>query len=160
MVDGAYLVTRKVRMLVETWDRTSLVEQETIIGRNKGEGAPLSGAKEYDEPDFTSTAADGEPAIAMDAHVRLAHQSLHSGARLLRRGYNFVDGSDGLGRLNAGLFFMAYQRDPRRQFVPIQSMLARQDALNEYIRHVSSGIFACPGGVQDADDFWGRALFA
>jgi deferrochelatase/peroxidase EfeB len=147
-------------MLVETWDRTSLIEQQTIIGRDKGEGAPLGGAKEFDEPDFTSTGADGDPAIATDAHVRLAHPTLHNGARLLRRGYNFVDGSDGLGRLNAGLFFMAYQRDPRKQFVPIQSMLARQDALNEYIRHVSSGIFACPGGVRDAQDYWGRVLFA
>jgi deferrochelatase/peroxidase EfeB len=160
MADGAYLVTRKIRMLVETWDRTSLLEQQTIIGRDKGEGAPLGGAKEFDEPDFASTGADGGPAIATDAHVRLAHPTLHNGARLLRRGYNFVDGSDGLGRLNAGLFFMAYQRDPRKQFVPIQSMLARQDALNEYIRHVSSGIFACPGGVRDAQDYWGRVLFA
>jgi deferrochelatase/peroxidase EfeB len=70
-----------------------------------------------------------------------------------------VDGSDGLGRLNAGLFFMAYQRDPRRQFVPVQTQLARHDVLNEYIRHVSSGVFACPAGVRGADDFWGRALF-
>jgi deferrochelatase/peroxidase EfeB len=78
---------------------------------------------------------------------------------MLRRGYNFVDGSDGLGRLDAGLFFMAYQRDPQRQFVPVQTRLARHDVLNEYIRHVSSGVFACPPGVRDATDYWGRALF-
>jgi len=41
----------------------------------------------------------------------------------------------------------------------VQSRLARQDALNEYIRHVSSGLFACPPGVRDATDFWGRTLF-
>jgi deferrochelatase/peroxidase EfeB len=70
-----------------------------------------------------------------------------------------VDGSDALGRLNAGLFFMAYQRDPRKQFVPIQSMLAKMDAMNEYVRHVSSGLFACPGGVSGPGDYWGRALF-
>jgi deferrochelatase/peroxidase EfeB len=91
--------------------------------------------------------------------VRLAHQQFNDGARLLRRGYNFVDGSDGLGRLDAGLFFIAYQRDPRKQFVPIQTRLSRQDALNEYIRHTSSGLFACPPGVPAADDYWGRALF-
>jgi deferrochelatase/peroxidase EfeB len=92
------------------------------------------------------------------AHVRLAHESSNDGARLLRRGYNFVDGTDGFGRLDAGLFFIAYQRDPRRQFVPIQRSLAQRDALNEYIRHVSSGLFACPPGVRDRADWWGRVL--
>jgi deferrochelatase/peroxidase EfeB len=168
MTGGSYVVTRKIRMLIETWDRTSLGEQEAIIGRDKGEGAPLSGkkdagssgrAKEHDEPVFSAVGTDGEPIIALDAHVRLAHHETNDGARLLRRGYNFVDGSDGLGRLDAGLFFIAYQRDPRHQFVPVQTRLARQDALNEYIRHVSSGLFACPPGIKAADDYWGRALF-
>lgn len=98
--------------------------------------------------------------IAETAHVRLAHPSMNNGAHLLRRGYNFVDGSDGLGRLDAGLFFIAYQRDPRKQFVPIQTRLARNDAMNEYLRHVSSAIFACPPGVRDAADWWGRTLFS
>jgi deferrochelatase/peroxidase EfeB len=62
-----------------------------------------------------------------------------------------VDGSDGLGRLDAGLFFIAYQ--------PIQLSLAKGDSLNEYIKHVSSGLFACPSGVRDAGDYWGRDLF-
>jgi deferrochelatase/peroxidase EfeB len=91
--------------------------------------------------------------------VRLAHPDLHGGARLLRRGYNFVDGSDGLGQLAAGLFFIAYQRDPRTQFVPIQQSLADSDALNEYIVHVSSALFACPPGVAP-DGWWGETLFA
>jgi deferrochelatase/peroxidase EfeB len=154
MTGGSYLVVRKIRMLVETWDRTSLAEQEAIIGRTKGEGAPLTGLTEFDEPDLA------RDAILPDAHVRLAHPTRHGGARLLRRGYNFVDGSDGLGRLNAGLFFIAYQRDPRRQFIPIQTALARHDAMNEYVRHVSSGVFACPPGLPAADDFWGRSLFS
>ncbi|TYB55030.1 deferrochelatase/peroxidase EfeB [Nonomuraea sp. PA05] len=160
MAGGAYLVTRKIRMMIETWDRTSLAEQEQIIGRNKGEGAPLGRAAEFDELDFAARGPDGQPRIGEVAHVRLAHPSFHGQARLLRRGYNFVDGSDGLGRLDAGLFFIAYQRDPRRQFVPIQLSLARADVLNEYIRHVSSGLFACPPGVRDASDHWGRRLFA
>jgi deferrochelatase/peroxidase EfeB len=160
MTGGSYMVTRKIRMLVEPWDRTSLGEQETIIGRSKGEGAPLGLTKEFDEPDFTIVGSDGEPMIPKTAHVRLAHPTVNKGARLLRRGYNFVDGSDGLGRLNAGLFFIAYQRDPRTQFVPIQLNLARHDDMNEYVRHVSSALFACPPGVTGPDDFWGRALFA
>lgn len=152
MTGGSYLVTRKIRMMIETWDRTSLVEQEDIFGRDKGEGAPVGGKKEFDPVDL--------PAMKADAHVRLAHPSTNGEAHLLRRGYNYVDGSDGLGRLDAGLFFIAYQRDPRKQFVPVQMNLARNDALNEYIKHVSSGVFACPPGVVDAGDYWGRALFA
>lgn len=152
MTGGSYLVTRKIRMMIETWDRTSLTEQEAIVGRTKGEGAPLGRTAEHDEPDLTSDA------IAKDAHVRLAHPTQNNNARLLRRGYNFVDGSDGLGRLNAGLFFIAYQRDPRRGFIPVQTSLARHDSMNEYIRHVSSAVFACPPGLAAADDFWGRSL--
>ncbi|WP_194823528.1 iron uptake transporter deferrochelatase/peroxidase subunit [Micromonospora sp. S-DT3-3-22] len=159
MTGGSYLVTRKIRMQIETWDRSSLAEQEQIVGRTKGSGAPLGRRDEFDEPDFAAKGDDGQPVIAVDSHVRLAHPTLNDGARLLRRGYNYVDGSDGLGRLDAGLFFMAYQRDPRRQFVPIQTRLARNDAMNEYLRHVSSGLFACPPGVRDAADWWGRALF-
>jgi deferrochelatase/peroxidase EfeB len=160
MTGGSYAVTRKVRMLIESWDRTSLGEQEDIIGRTKGEGAALGQAKEFDEIDLTARNGDGDPTVPVDAHIRLAHPDVNKGARLLRRGYNFVDGSDGLGRLNAGLFFIAYQRDPRTAFVPVQMNLARKDAMNEYVRHVSSGLFACPPGVTGADDFWGRALFA
>ncbi|WFE38554.1 iron uptake transporter deferrochelatase/peroxidase subunit [Micromonospora sp. WMMD998] len=160
MTGGSYLVTRKIRMLIETWDRSPLAEQEMIVGRTKGSGAPLGRRDEFDEPDFAAKGDDGEPAIAESAHVRLAHPDQNDGARLLRRGYNFVDGSDGLGRLDAGLFFIAYQRDPRKQFVPIQTRLARNDAMNEYLRHVSSGLFACPPGVRDAADWWGRDLFS
>ena len=79
--------------------------------------------------------------------MRLAHASSNNGAVLLRRGYNFVDGSDELGRLSAGLFFIAFQRDPRTQFVPIQRNLSGNDAMNEYVQHVGSGIFAVPPGA-------------
>jgi len=160
MTGGAYLVSRKIRMLVETWDRTSLAEQEAIVGRSKGVGAPLGKTGEFDEPDLAAKGADGELLLATTSHVRLAHPTVNGGARLLRRGYNFVDGSDGLGRLNAGLFFIAYQRDPRKQFVPIQRNLSRTDDMNEYLKPVSQALFACPPGVTGPDDHWGRALFA
>ncbi|MEV4533843.1 iron uptake transporter deferrochelatase/peroxidase subunit [Asanoa sp. NPDC049518] len=160
MDGGSYLVARKIRMTIETWDRTSLGEQEEIVGRAKGTGAPLGHQNEFDELDFTVKGPNGEPAIADVAHVKLAHHSQNGGARILRRGYNFVDGSDGLGRLNAGLFFISFQRDAHKQFVPIQLNLARHDVMNEYIRHVSSALFACPPGVRDGGDYWGRALFS
>jgi deferrochelatase/peroxidase EfeB len=157
MVGGSYLVSRRIRMTIETWDRTSLREQEAVIGRHKGSGAPLGLAAEHDEPDFAARDTDGTLTIPADAHVRLAHPDHNDGAHLLRRGYSFADGIDRLGRMDAGLFFLAYQRDPRRQFVPIQQRLSRLDSLNEYIRHESSGLWACPPGVA-ADGHWGDTL--
>jgi deferrochelatase/peroxidase EfeB len=159
MTGGSYLVTRKIRMTVETWDRSSLAEQEAIIGRTKGSGAPRAGTDEFADVDFTAVGADGELLLPKTSHVRLAHPQTNKGARLLRRGYNFVDGSDGLGRLDAGLFFIAYQRDPRTAFIPIQRSLAANDDMNEYTRHVSSGLFACPPGLSGPSDYWGSALF-
>jgi deferrochelatase/peroxidase EfeB len=159
MVGGSFLVSRRIRMNIEIWDRTSLGEQESIIGRGKGTGAPLGKADEFDAIDFNAKGSDGNPKVAKDSHVRLAHPQFNNGAELLRRGYNFVDGSDGLGRLDAGLFFLAYQRDPRKQFIPIQQQLSRSDTMNEYIVHVGSGIFACPGGVTPGG-YWGDKLFA
>jgi deferrochelatase/peroxidase EfeB len=100
MDGGSYLVARRIRMNIEPWDRTSLQEQEDIFGRDKGEGAPVGKAKERDEPFLK--------AMLPDAHVRLAHPDSNHGATLLRRGYSFTDGTDGLGRLEAGLFFLAY----------------------------------------------------
>ncbi len=161
LVGGSYLVTRKINMRIETWDRESLSGQEAIIGRTKGSGGPLSGGDEFDEIDFDKEDEAGDPAIALKSHVRLAHPDFNQGAKLLRRGYNFVDGSNGLGQLSAGLFFISYQRDPEKQFVQVQRSLAglQNDLLNEYIVHVGSGLFACPPGVTK-DGYWGEKLFA
>ncbi len=161
LVGGSYLVTRKIDMRIEIWDREPLEGQETIIGRTKGSGGPLSGGDEFAEIDFKKKGEDGKPLIDMKSHVRLAHPDFNKGAKLLRRGYNFVDGSNGLGQLSAGLFFIAYQRDPEKQFVQVQRSLAgsQNDVLNEYIVHVGSGLFACPPGVSK-DGYWGEKLFA
>lgn len=66
--------------------------------------------------------------------------------RILRRGYNYVDGNNAYGRLDVGLFFLSFQRSPA-QFITIQRALAT-DVLNEHIRHVGSAIFAVPPGAK------------
>ncbi|NMO03648.1 deferrochelatase/peroxidase EfeB [Gordonia sp. TBRC 11910] len=157
MTGGSYLVARRIRMHIERWDRTSLFEQEAVIGRTKGDGAPLGQTGEFDAPNFQLS--DGTaPVIPRTAHVRLAHADNLGGVKLLRRGYNFTDGSDGFGHLDAGLFFIAFCRDPHRQFVPMQQALAERDGLNEYITHVGSALFGCPPGV-GAGQWWGQTLF-
>lgn len=159
MAGGSYLVARRIRMHIEIWDRTTLQEQQEIIGRDKGEGAPLGRKAEFDTLDFDAKGADGKPAIPVDAHVALAHESRLNGIRILRRGYNFTDGSDGVGHLDAGLFFIGFMRDAHTQFVPMQRSLAAKDGLNEYIEHTGSAIFACPPGL-GPDEHWGQDLFS
>ncbi len=156
---GSYLVARKIRMTLETWDRASLNEQETITGRDKKEGAPLSGGTEFTDPDFASTGSDGSPLIPHDSHVYLANPEQNSGARMLRRGYNYVDGTTELGQLDAGLFFICFQSTPQT-FINVQNRLAQNDAMNEYIRHISSAVFAVPPGVTTSDGYIGQGLFS
>jgi deferrochelatase/peroxidase EfeB len=98
--------------------------------------------------------------IPADAHIRLAAPASNDDARMLRRGFSFTDGIDPVrNQLDAGLFFIAFQRDPRRQFVPVQERLGQEDALNEYIRHTGSGLFACPPGTR-LGGYVGERLFA
>jgi deferrochelatase/peroxidase EfeB len=147
MRGGTYMVTRRIRMLLEVWDRASLQDQERTIGRHKYSGAPLGGREEF-EPLPLDAERGGHPLIPADAHVRLASARENGGARILRRGYSFTDGVDeGLGELEAGLFFISFQRHPE-QFVAIQRRLGSTDALNEYIKHVGSALFAIPPGPQ------------
>ncbi|MGH3138605.1 MAG: Dyp-type peroxidase, partial [Gaiellales bacterium] len=149
MRGGTYVVTRRVRMLIETWDRSTLDDQEQTIGRRKLSGAPLTGRHEHDHVDLHVVKADGEPVIAADAHIRLAAPSTNGGERILRRGYSFTDGIDpATGELDAGLFFIAFQRDPHAQFAAIQRRLGSVEALAEYIKHTSSALFAIARGVR------------
>jgi deferrochelatase/peroxidase EfeB len=137
---GTYMVTRRIRMLIEVWDRASLDDQEQTIGRRKESGAPFGRADEFDRVDLART--------PLDAHIRLAAPAEHRGRRILRRGYSFTDGMDTeLGQLDAGLFFVSFQNDPSA-FVEIQRRLAGTDALDEYIKHTGSAVFACPPGAR------------
>jgi deferrochelatase/peroxidase EfeB len=149
MRGGSYMVTRRIRMLLEIWDRSPLEDQEQTIGRAKYSGAPLGGKDEFEPLPLDAKQSSGLPTIPVDAHVRLASAQANDGERILRRGYSFTDGVDeSLGELEAGLFFIAFQRDPERQFVAIQRRLGSNDALNEYIKHVGSAVFAVPPGAR------------
>jgi len=158
LAGGSYLVARRINMHIEPWDRTSMREQELLIGRDRLEGAPLSGGTEFTELDLDVQGREG-PLIAIDAHVRLAHHTQNKGVKLFRRGYNFTDGTNALGRLDAGLFFIAFVRNPDEHYIPMQTQLSSQDALMEYLQHTGSGLFAVPPGVTSKDGFIGEGLF-
>jgi deferrochelatase/peroxidase EfeB len=157
---GTYVVARRIRMLIESWDRDYLADQENVIGRRKVSGAPLTGDQEFDTPDLAAKGADGQPVIPVDAHIRLAAPETNGGQHMLRRGYAYTDGIDPrTGFLDAGLFFVAFQKDPDKQFVQIQRKLGLMDGLTEYIQHTGGGLFAVLPGVGEGD-YLGSGLFA
>jgi deferrochelatase/peroxidase EfeB len=160
MRDGSYLVARRVRMLIESWDTDNLADQERVFGRFKDTGAPLTGKQEFDTPNLTAVDKVGDLVIDPHSHIRLASPASNGGLRILRRGYSYTDGIDPLtGYLDAGLFFLAYQKNAHEQFVKLQEQLGQHDALNEYIQHTSSGLFAIPPGLSGPGDWWGKQLF-
>jgi deferrochelatase/peroxidase EfeB len=158
MEGGSYLVARRIRVHLEAWDRSTVGDQERTIGRVKTSGAPRGSAHERDPVDLTALDGFGAPHIPSSAHIRVAAPSTNHGAAILRRGYSFVDGIDpSNGELDAGLFFICFQRDPSEQFVRIQRRLAIQDSLTTYLVHTGSGLFACPAGPGPGRP-WGHGL--
>ena len=151
LAGGTLQVYRRVLMRLRTWDESPLAEQEDAIGRRRASGAPFGGTREQDRVDNALTPAR--------SHIRLANPRTglaSENERILRRGYSFHDGLAG-GDYDAGLAFIAYQRDPRLQFVPMQERLAAGDLLNEYLVHTASAIFAIPPGTRPSG-FVGETL--
>lgn len=157
MQGGSYLVARKIAIFIEFWDHEGMPSQEATFGRDKATGAPLGQSSEFAPLDLNAKNKNGDLVIPADAHARLANPESNGGIRLLRRGYNYTDGVDpAQGNLQAGLFFIAFVNDPDH-FIKVQRNLAT-DALNEYIRHISSGIYACPGGLSTGET-WADKLY-
>jgi deferrochelatase/peroxidase EfeB len=156
MRGGTYLVVRRIRLAVAQWDEVDVAARERIVGRRKVSGAPAGGEREFEPERFDRLDAAGQPAVTANAHVRLAAYEA-SGARILRRGYSYEDG--GVGGYEAGLLFMAYQKDPRRGFARMFGRMAGADRLMPFTTHVGSGVFAVPPGIA-AGGWVGEGLFA
>ncbi|WP_407077939.1 iron uptake transporter deferrochelatase/peroxidase subunit [Streptomyces sp. NPDC126499] len=158
MAGGSYAVVRRIRMLLDDWEKLPLEKQEKVIGRRKADGAPLTGGTETTELDLDRIGPDGKTVIPDNAHSRISAPEQNGGAAMLRRPFSFHDGIGPDGTPDAGLLFVCWQADPLRGFVPVQRKLDRGDALSPFIRHEASGLFAVPGGAAEGEYVGQRLL--
>jgi dye decolorizing peroxidase len=158
MANGSYAVVRRIRMLLDDWEKLSVKAQEDVIGRRKSDGAPLTGGGEKTAMDLEKVDAQGNPVVPVNAHARISRPDQNGGAAMLRRPFSYHDGFDADGVPDAGLLFVCWQADPLRGFVPVQRKLDRGDALSPFIRHEASGLFAVPGGAAEGEYVGQRLL--
>ncbi|MEC4015814.1 iron uptake transporter deferrochelatase/peroxidase subunit [Streptomyces sp. H27-D2] len=158
MAGGSYAVVRRIRMLLDPWEKLSQDHQEKVIGRRKADGAPLSGGSGTTPMDLDKTGPGGKLVVPTDAHARVAAPESNQGAAMLRRPFSYHDGSRDDGAPDAGLLFVCWQADPLRGFVPLQRKLDRGDALSRFLRHEASALFAVPGGCAPGEYVGQRLL--
>ncbi|MFJ8147463.1 iron uptake transporter deferrochelatase/peroxidase subunit [Streptomyces sp. NPDC096048] len=158
MANGSYAVVRRIRMILDDWEKLSVQAQEDVIGRRKSDGAPLSGGTETTEMDLEKTDDAGNLVVPINAHARITRPDQNGGAAMVRRPFSYHDGFDADGVPDAGLLFICWQADPLRGFVPVQRKLDRGDALSRFIRHEASGLFAVPGGAAEGEYVGQRLL--
>ncbi|MEU6423533.1 iron uptake transporter deferrochelatase/peroxidase subunit, partial [Streptomyces spiralis] len=158
MANGSYAVVRRIRMLLDDWEKLSLTQQENVIGRRKSDGAALSGGTETTAMDLEKAGKDGSYVVPINAHARITRPDQNGGAAMLRRPFSYHDGFGADGTPDAGLLFICWQADPLRGFVPVQRKLDRGDALSQFIRHEASGLFAVPGGAAEGEYVGQRLL--
>ncbi len=146
--DSTTLVVRRISMNLETWDLLGRTDRELAVGRRLGSGAPLTGTREHDEPDFAALGPDGLTVIPDFSHLTRAHVT-DDRFRILRRPYNYDGVPAADGTADSGLIFAAYQADIATQFLPIQRRLAERDLLNEWTTPIGSAVFAVPPGCPE-----------
>ena len=124
----------------------------------QGSGAPLTGGDRVHHAEIrgrrtTRASWSSRPSPHPPGQSRGERRDPHSPSGLLlhrrhRLGHRHPSRWAVLHRLHAAA----------EQFVTLQQKLGTSDALNEYIQHIGSGLFAVPGGLRRGQH-WGDGLF-
>ena len=158
LAGGTSLVLRRTRLDLDVWDEVDPVARGFAVGRRFHDGAPLTGSREADAPDFEATNAAGLSVISPVSHIARA-RPVEDHEVIFRRSYNYDLAPTGSSVSESGLVFASYQADVARQFTPIQRRLAEADLLNTWTTPIGSAVFAIPPGCEPGG-FIGDTLLA
>jgi dye decolorizing peroxidase len=154
---GTVLVLRRIRMLLDAWEKLDPETQENVIGRHQDTGAPLGGSSELEPFDYEAVDENGLPVIPEDSHIRVSRATSIEGM-ILRRPYSYNAGMHD-GTNDMGLLFAAYMRDPATSFIPMQERVAQLDAFNEWNTTIGSAAYFLPAGAREGG-YIGEGIFA
>ena len=146
---GTICVLRRLVLDTDRFARLSVRRQESVIGRRRSDGAPLSGGGPSDDVDLRAKTPQGEYLVPADSHARAAHPSFTGSRLMLRRGYAFSTPSSGGTPGESGLFFVCFQREIDT-FVRTQHRLDETDALGSFVTPTASATFLVLPGFDDA----------
>jgi len=154
---GTQMVIRRIRMKLDMWDSLGREQKEAAIGRKLTNGAPLGSDRISDPPNFSLKQANGMLAIPEVAHIRRA-SSQNLTERFFRRPFNYSVQESPNEAADAGMLWVAYAKDLRTQYLPVQQRLAEFDLLNLWTEPIGSAVFAVPGGFRSGE-FLAERLF-
>lgn len=158
------MVVRRIAMDLDEWERLDRASREVAVGRRLSDGAPLTGGDEHTAADMEAKDQFGLPVIDRNSHMaRAMPPPDHPEQRFRRRPYNYtLPPEPGSGKLtNAGLIFIAFQKDPEVQFTPVQVRLDEIDRLNSWTTAIGSAVYWVPPGTSvagDRDEYWGQSV--
>ncbi len=157
LAGGTSMVLRRIRMELDTWDEIDGPGRDNTVGRRISNGAPVTGERESDDPDYEATTAAGFSVISPVAHISRASDAGRVSRTIFRRSYNYDVPPTGEAVSETGLIFASLQADVGEQYIPVQDRLAQADLLNEWTTPIGSAVFAIPPGC-GPDGFIGEGI--
>ncbi|WP_370936449.1 Dyp-type peroxidase [Amycolatopsis sp. cg13] len=138
---GTIAVVRRMALDVARFAALPVAAQESVFGRRRDSGIPLSGGSIADGPDLGAKTPDGRYLVPADAHIRRAHANVVGAGLMLRRSYS-------MDTPTPGLLFASFQNDLHTFTATLASMEAA-DALLPFTTTTASGTFLILPGFDE-----------
>ena len=130
------------------YERFSHVREDDSWGTLEAEDRPAAKTTVLYDASRSIIARNSSPDLSFDRSINPYRGCEHGCV------YCFARPSHAWLGMSPGLDFetrLAYQADAAAAFVPVQRRLAARDAMNEWVTHVGSAVFAMPPGAPEGE---------